>query len=107
MATKTTTQPASQGMSEDTKSIITVLLLIFVYPIGLIFMWFWTRWPRWVKIILSLPIILAIIGIVAAIFLIALNPSKQIMRANCVKACEAAVDKNTCVQQCISASQSR
>lgn len=48
-------------MSTDTKTIIVVLLLIFVYPIGVIFMWIWMKWwPTWVKILLTLPIILCI-----------------------------------------------
>jgi len=37
----------NHGMSEDTKSIITVLLLIFVYPIGLILAPKWAKWPKW------------------------------------------------------------
>jgi hypothetical protein len=46
-------------MSEDTKAIIVILLLLFVYPIGLILMWAWMKsWPTWLKIIISLPIIL-------------------------------------------------
>ena len=62
--------------------IIAILLLAFVYPIGLIFMWFWTKWPLWLKIVLSLPVLLAFIAIPLAISLIAINPSKQFARAN-------------------------
>ncbi len=51
-----------QGLSEDTKTIITVLLLIFVYPIGLIMMFVWTRWPNGVKALLLIPLLLFILG---------------------------------------------
>ena len=97
--TSKTTQ--STGMSEDTKTIITVILLVCAYPIGVIFMWFWTRWPKWVKVVLTLPVVLAILGIIAAISLVALNPSKQIIRAKCIKMCEYATNKPMCIQQCV------
>lgn len=48
----------NQGVSEDTRLIVTVLLLIFVYPVGLIVMWLWTHWAKWVKVVISLPVIL-------------------------------------------------
>jgi len=53
-------------LTNDTKTIIVVLLLIFVYPLGVIFMWVWMKsWPTWVKVLFTLPFILAIF---AAIF---------------------------------------
>lgn len=57
-------QQTSKGTSEDTKTIVTVLLLLFIYPIGLILVWFWVKWPRWVKIIISLPIIIILLALV-------------------------------------------
>ena len=49
-------------MTTDTKTIIVVLLLIFVYPLGAIFMWVWMKWwPMWVRILLTLPFILGIL----------------------------------------------
>lgn len=63
-----------KGLSEDTKTIITILLLIFTFPIGIIMMWVWMKWPKWLKVLLTslliIPIILAIIGIIAVIFLV-------------------------------------
>lgn len=47
-------QPQPTPMSEDTKSIITVILLVFIYPIGLIMMWVWTNWKNSVKWIVTL-----------------------------------------------------
>lgn len=45
-------------MSEDTKSIITVLLLLFAFPIGVILMWVWSKWALWLRLVITLvPII--------------------------------------------------
>lgn len=77
----------STPTSDDTKTIITVILLVTVYPVGLIFMWFWTNWKLWVKILVSFPISLAILGILFAVLLIAVNPYKQITKAQCVSLC--------------------
>ena len=52
---------SSMGPTYDTQMIVTILLLIFVYPLGLIFMWAWMRnWPIWLKIVVSLPFVLAV-----------------------------------------------
>ena len=51
-------------MSYETKMIIVIVLLLFVYPIGLILMWVWMdKWPVWLKIVLSLPVALAVLAI--------------------------------------------
>lgn len=50
-----------QEISEDTKTLITVLLLVFAYPVGLIMMFVWTGWPKWVKTLIVLPLVLGII----------------------------------------------
>lgn len=71
----------NQSDSENTKTIITVLLLVFVYPVGLIVMWFLPRWRTWVKILLSLPVILLIVGLLSSVALIAINPAKKINNA--------------------------
>ena len=51
----------NQEMSQDTKTIITVLLLAFAYPVGLIMMFVWTKWPGWVKTLIVLPFVLGIL----------------------------------------------
>lgn len=62
-----------EELSYETKLIIVILLLLFVYPLGVIFMWLWMReWPVWLKIVISLPIILGIIGIFVGIFFLSL-----------------------------------
>lgn len=76
----------NNGMSYDTKVIVTVLLLIFVFPIGLITMWMWMKWPTWVKVILSLVLVLPVLlAILLAIALIAINPKEQFSKANNTK----------------------
>lgn len=91
--------PQNSGVSYDTKTIIVVLLLVFVYPIGLILMYIWMKWPGWVKLILSLPVVLLVLGIVASVLLVAINPAAQVRKANCVKSCEAS--QGECYQRCI------
>lgn len=50
----------------DTQLIIVLLLLVFVYPLGLIFMWVWMRhWPTWIKLLISAPLL---IGLLSAFF---------------------------------------
>lgn len=63
----------AEELSYETKLVIVVLLLLFVYPLGLVFMWFWMKnWPTWLKEIISLPVIFGIIGICMAIFFVSL-----------------------------------
>lgn len=45
-------------MSQRAKTIIVILLLLFITPLGIILMWFWTRWPLWVKLLVSIPLLL-------------------------------------------------
>lgn len=56
----------SSGMSEDTKTIITVLLLLFAFPIGVVMTWVWMRWPTWVKVLLTALIIIPLIIVISA-----------------------------------------
>lgn len=74
----------------NSKTIILILLLIFVYPIGLIAMWIWSKWQLWLKLLLSLPIILTIVFIFQvnnnySSTIKAINPSKQFAQANNTK----------------------
>lgn len=94
------TQPQAHETSNDTKTIVTVLLLIFVFPVGLIVMWMWPKWPTWVKWLISIPIVLMILGLVTAGLLISVNPREQVKKAECVRACIESGGTN-CEQQCI------
>jgi len=95
--------PKSDGLSYDTKTLITVLTLIFVYPVGMVLMFVWMKWRVWVKLLIAFPltlIFLAFFGAFAVGFLAVLNPRGQILKANCVKACGSA-NNTTCVQECL------
>jgi hypothetical protein len=71
-----TPQPMAQSSGDDTRTIVTILLLFFSYPIGLIVMWFWARWKSWVKILVSLPVIFIVLILILAVLAAALNPEK-------------------------------
>lgn len=43
----------SQPHQLDINSIVTIILLVFAFPLGVLLMWFLTRWPKWVKITLT------------------------------------------------------
>ncbi len=45
----------------DVKTMITVFLLVTVYPVGLVMMFVWMKWPNWLKALILLPAILAIL----------------------------------------------
>lgn len=64
----------------DKQMTIVILLLVFIYPIGIILMWiFMKKWQRWLKTILSIPLALAIVAVILAfIILFFINPSKQL-----------------------------
>ncbi len=94
-------QTLNQGISENNKTIITVILLVFVYPIGLLTMWLWTKWPRWAKIVISLPLFLAILSILATALLATINPVKQLNKAKCAQQCVNSENKNVCTDACI------
>ncbi|MDQ5951253.1 MAG: hypothetical protein QG639_530 [Patescibacteria group bacterium] len=92
-------EPVKQGVSEDTKTLITVLLLIFVFPVGLIVMFFWPNWKWWVKLLVALPVLFFGFLILSAVVLVAVNPSEAIEKAECVTACEESGGTN-CVEMC-------
>lgn len=78
--------PAAPDNSESTKTIVTILLLLFVTPIGVIVMWFWPKWKTWVKVLITLlcliPFAIIFLAIMGTVALIAVNPSTQFAKAN-------------------------
>lgn len=75
---------AASGTSQDTKTLVTVLLLIFIWPVGLIVMWVWSGWKAWIKIlitVLSFLVILPIVAMLATVVLVAVNPSELLKKA--------------------------
>lgn len=60
-ARSTRSLPSDQTLSYETKLIIVVLLLLFFYPVGLVFMWLWMgKWPLLLRIIITLPVFLGL-----------------------------------------------
>jgi len=105
-AAKVSNTTNASGVSEDTKTIVTVLLLIFFMPVGFILMWFWTKWKVWVKLLVTLlftPVFLFLAGIVAAATLLTVNPGEQMKKANCMKSCEIVTEeeKPMCLSKCL------
>lgn len=62
-----TTNVNPQGTStlskqvNSTPTIVTVLLLIFMFPIGVIVMWIWPKWKKWVKILITLLALISVL----------------------------------------------
>jgi hypothetical protein len=75
------------GTSEETKTIVTVLLLIFVYPVGAVVALFWPKWKWWVKLLVSIPLVFVFLSVVAVIALIKINPREQIRKAEYISEC--------------------
>ena len=71
----------SAGMSYETRTIIVIVCLFFMFPVGLVLMWVWMKWPTWVKILLTvLPFLAAflVMGFVLSILgIVFSNPQVQ------------------------------
>lgn len=66
------------------KTVVTVLALLFFFPLGVLFMFLWMKWPLWVKILLSAGVavlFLIMIPILAAVVVVAINPLELTRRA--------------------------
>jgi len=58
----------------DGKFIVTLLFLLFMYPVGIITMWLWMKdWPKWLKVVITLPFALALLMIVWVIIISSTN----------------------------------
>jgi hypothetical protein len=63
--TRNTSQTPSLVLSEHMKhTIITALLLVFAYPIGLLVMFTWTKWPTWLKWMIAIPMAAFFISVI-------------------------------------------
>jgi protein-S-isoprenylcysteine O-methyltransferase Ste14 len=78
---------STNELSHDTKVIITVLTLLFVFPIGVILMFYWKMFPVWVRILIILPITLFILLALFMGFFYAFAPRQQIYKARCISEC--------------------
>jgi hypothetical protein len=91
----------SNSTSESTKGIITLVLLLIAYPIGLIVMWAWTSWAKWVKWLVTAPIILIILGGIFVGLTQSLDLNTQVKKGACTKQCANSQLKETCMDQCM------
>lgn len=97
--TNTNTENPSQNPSTP-KTIITIILLLLFFPLGIIFMFLWMKWPVWVKAVVTLAALLVgAINIVALYFGIT---SLMFFGSipNCMSQCETAIDRNECMIAC-------
>jgi hypothetical protein len=99
-------------MSEDTKVIVIVLLLLFVPPVGAILMLLWTDWPVWLKVLLS---IYAFAGLFLLLFLFVMGflllgtlgfaaSMKELQETECKNACLRDATVSVCQERCMSGS---
>ncbi|MBI4058336.1 hypothetical protein HY408_01075 [Candidatus Gottesmanbacteria bacterium] len=93
------------GMSEDAKTIITVILLIFFSPIGVILMFVWTKWPMWAKLLITFVtlwwvfvFILVFLGLFGLITFGVFTGIDQYNK--CEKVCVSAPYREECVKSC-------
>lgn len=64
-------------------TIVTILLLLFLAPIGIIVMWIWPKWKVWVKVLItSISVLPILFAIIASVALVAINPAAQFRKAN-------------------------
>lgn len=72
----------SGGMSNSTKTIITVILL-FVFPLaGIIMMFVWKLWPVWVRVLITVFYALALIGTIISIVSVGLFVSNEVSNSS-------------------------
>lgn len=94
-----------QGASDDTRTIVTVLLLIFFPLVGLVLMWAWTNWKKWVKWLITCVfiawtlLVLLLFGIFFAAMIATIDPKAQIQKA------EKVTELNTCIDSCVAEAQ--
>lgn len=81
---QTTPQPVSNPpeSNKNTSTIVTIILLLLTYPVGVIVMWFWPKWSKLAKILVSLPIILGILGGLAFVIFMVVAPNKKVTVLN-------------------------
>lgn len=101
---QTTSSTVTETTKEKlgTKSLIVILLLVFLYPVGLIGMYLFTKWKWWAKLLITLPLILIIIFSILSV-----NPQEAIdkaekLRTKCTDLCSNQTNYEACYEQCLS-----
>jgi len=92
-------------LNYDTKTLLTVLLLVLVYPVGLVLMLMWMKWPGWLKFLIGLPVFLIVV-IFGLGLLFGLNNKMSVFDNNkpfsktCLDSCKMAKDVEDCIDNC-------
>jgi len=70
----------AQSNPDDTKTIVTVVLLFFFFPVGIVMMWVWTSWKKSIKVLITvlgcLPFVIGIIIFVLAVMYGLMSPTQ-------------------------------
>lgn len=77
---------SAQNNSKQLSNKTIILLLLLLYPLGVLIMWLEKKWATWIRVLISLPIIIFILALILSpvlvtLTLIALNPKKHLMEA--------------------------
>ncbi len=94
----------NQEQNNNISTLVTVLLLIFVFPLGLIVMWIWPKWARKTKLLVTLLPLLVFGGLtlIALMLTAAINPQERMQEANCRQQCSEQNNlTNACVEACV------
>lgn len=68
-------QPVTTVAHSDNNQIITILLLIFLYPVGIAVMWVRMKhWPTWLKTLITAPLVISVVGAIAAMLFVMFVP---------------------------------
>ncbi|MEI6728196.1 MAG: hypothetical protein WCK98_00995 [bacterium] len=65
-------------LSPDTKVIITVLLLIFFFPVGIFLLWYWNIGKLWSKILISILTAVVALSISFGVFVLLMLPVRYV-----------------------------
>ncbi len=90
-----------KNTSNTAPSIITILLLFFFYPMGLVVMWLWPKWKIWLKLILTIiPIVLITIIVLLLPFINPITEKKLAPLNDCVNSCKTSNINDPCIRAC-------
>lgn len=99
-------------LSYDTKTVLVVLLLVTVYPVGILLMFIWMKWPVWLKILIAVPValmLLAFFTLFAVVFAAIkgsgnssmAQPSTTYSLKECIEQCSTVMSQGDCAVKCL------
>jgi len=69
----------SGELSYDTKTLITIMCLLTVYPIGLVLMLVWMKWNKWVKFLVAFPVLFMLLIPICILLVLMIVVIKAVM----------------------------